>query len=119
MSRVGEVPVYEQRDDKVDAKVYNLWRRAKLHFGSPIRIAVPGLAGMVMILEENEWVCADRTQDDLPVLAWVEFEDKGRDSLHTPVRCKLNYYHFMASKVRRIALEQTEKILQKRLREEV
>ncbi len=117
MSRVGDLPIYEQRDDEVNAKLYNLWRRAKLHFPCPMRIDLPDLSGMVMILEEHEWVCADEHQNDLPILAWVEFEDKGRSSLHTPVKCKLNYYHFMASKVRKRSLELMEEILEERLRE--
>ena len=71
---------------------------------------------MVMILEEREWVCANGLQNDLPVLAWVEFEDQGRDALHEPVRCKLNYYHFAASKMRARALISMENILEEYLR---
>ncbi len=72
---------------------------------------------MVMILEEREWVCANDLQNDLPVLAWVQFEDKGRDALHEPVRCKLNYYHFAASKMRACALVSMEEILNQYLRD--
>jgi len=116
MSRVRDVPVYAQREDEVTAKLYNLWRRAKLHYPCPIRFPLPDYPGMVMILEEREWVCANERQNDLPVLAWVEFEDRGRDALHTPVRCKLNYYHFAASKMRARTLELMEKTLEIYLR---
>lgn len=118
MSRVADVPLYAQREDKVNAELYNLWRRAKLHFKVPIRVPVSDSPGFVMILEENEWVCADETMNDLPVLAWVEFDDQGRDSLHTPVKCKLNYYHFAASKIRAYSLEMMKVVLEQRLHDD-
>ncbi len=71
-----------------------------------------------MILDEHEWVCADENQNDIPILAWVEFEDRGRDTLHLPVKCKLNYYHFAASKVRSHSLEMMQDELEKRLHED-
>jgi len=115
MSRVGNMPVYQQRDATISAVLYNLWRRAKLHFDVPIRIPLTGYRGFTMILEEHEWVCVDEKQNDMPVLVWVEFEDQGRDALHVPVKCKLNYYHFAASKVRAGALEGMAQSLEQRL----
>ena len=35
----------------------------------------------------------------------MEFETKGRDSLHEPVHCRKNYYHFMAAHVTKDVLE--------------
>jgi len=118
VSRIRDVPVYAQRDDEVSARLYNLWRRAKLHYPCPIRIALPGYPGMVMILEQREWICVNERQSDLPVLAWVAFEDQGRDALHEPVRCKLNYYHFAASKLRAPALDLMAEELENALHEE-
>lgn len=119
MSRIGDIPCYAQRDDEVTAKLYNLWRRAKLHLNLPIRLTLGDYPGFVMILEEHEWVCANERQNDLPVLAWVEFEDHGRDALHMPVKCKLNYYHFAASKVRAHSLELMEAELEERLHNDI
>ena len=118
MSRVKDVPYYAQRDDKLDAQLYNLWRRAKMHFEMPIRLPLSDYPGFVMILEEEEWVCVDERQNDFPVLAWVEFEDQGRDTLHLPVKCKLNYYHFAASKVRAHSLELMQAELEARLHDD-
>lgn len=115
MSRVGDLPVYEQRKDEVSAKLYNLWRRAKLHFDLPIRISLEGYRGLVMVLETHEWVIVNERENDMPVLAWVEFEDQGRDALHVPVKCKLNHYHFAASKVRAHSLELMEEELEHKL----
>ncbi len=118
MSRVAGLPVYSQRTEEVSAELYNLWRRAKLHFKMPIRMPLSDSPGFVMTLEDNEWVCVDETQNDMPVLAWVAFEDQGRGALHLPVKCKLNHYHFAASKVHALALEKMETALKQRLHED-
>lgn len=115
MSRVGDVPVYAQREDEVSARLYNLWRRAKLHFTLPLRIPLEGFRGLVMVLEEHEWVCVNERENDLPVLAWVEFKDQGRDALHLSVKCKLNHYHFAATKIRAQSLLIMESELEKKL----
>lgn len=115
MSRIGDLPVLQQREVTVDAKLYNLWRRAKLHFSMPMRLEFEELPGVVMILDVNEWACVDARQNDFPILAWVEFSDQGRDSLHTPVACKLNFYHYAASmhrsKVLKLMAESLEQYL--------
>lgn len=118
MSRIADVPYCAQRDDVVEATLYNLWRRAKRRFTMPLRLPLLDYPGFVMILEARAWVCADERQNDIPILAWVEFEDEGRDALHLPVKCKLNYYHFAASKVRAHSLELVQAELEKRLHDD-
>ena len=113
------IPVFAERADEVDARLYNLWRRARLHLDLPIRLPLPGLSGMVMLLEEHEWICVDERLNDVPVLAWVEFEDRHRDALHLPVRCRLNYYHYAASKIRADALAAMEAELEAAVKEAV
>ena len=99
MSRVADMPVYKQQQVEVTAQIYNLWRRAKLHNSLPIRFSLTNYRGLVMILDKREWLCADETLNDLPVIAWLNFCDKGRDNLHLPVQCTLNYYHYAANKI--------------------
>lgn len=115
MSRIDDVPVYEQRPDVVEAKLYNLWRRTRLHFTLPMRLEFDEMPGVVMILDDDEWVCVNARQNDLPLLAWVGFANQGRDSLHAPVACKLNYYHYAASKYRARVLKLMESELIRRL----
>lgn len=115
MSRVGDIPYLAQRNDEIEAKLYNLWRRAKLHLPMPIRLSLVDYSNFAMLLEDHAWVCVDERQNDLPILAWLDFEDQGRDTLHLPVKCKLNYYHFAASKVRAHSLELMQEELEKRL----
>lgn len=118
MSRVEGMPVYAQYDELVSAKLYNLWRRVKLHFKLPLRIPLEGYRDLVMVLEAHEWVVADKSLNDMPVLAWIEFEDQGRDAIHLPVKCKLNHYHFAASKIHAHSLELMEAALEKSLNDE-
>ncbi len=113
------VPVFAERTDEVEARLYNLWRRARLHLELPLRLPLPELTGMVMLLDERGWICVDERSNDVPVLAWIEFEDRHRDALHLPVRCRLNYYHYAASKIRAEALAELEAVLDAAVREAV
>ncbi len=112
VTRINDMPVYAARTEQVEAKLYNLWRRARLHVEMPLRIDLPGLKQMVLILEEDCWVVVDQRQYDLPVLAWVDFQDAGRTTLHTPVTCTLNYYHYLASHLREKVLTRMDEALQ-------
>ncbi|PKM43744.1 MAG: hypothetical protein CVV05_12830 [Gammaproteobacteria bacterium HGW-Gammaproteobacteria-1] len=112
--RLEDVPIYAQRSDAIAAVQYNLWRRARRHYGHPLRLELPGLSGLELILDDEAWVVVDARQFDLPVLAWVEFQDHGR-ALHTPVPCKLNYYHFAASRLRGKVLDMVQQALEDRL----
>jgi len=116
-TRIDGMPIYASRPCELDAEVYNLWRRAHLHFNSPMRIDLPGLKQMVLIIDEHSWVVVDQVQYDMPVLAWVDLQLENRDNLHLPVPCTLNYYHYMASAVRAKALACMSEALTLKLKE--
>lgn len=99
------MPVLRAMPAQLQAAHYNRARLALLRVGSPLRFELPHLRGMDLILGESEWVCVDRTLNDLPVLAWTDFETRGRAALHTPVRCRLRFYHAHASLIIRTILE--------------
>jgi len=106
MNRTKDTPIYEQRNDTVDARLFNLWRRARIHELLPQRFEEPDTTpGIAIIADISEWVCVNIAANDLPILAWVDFENRERNSLHIPVCCKLNYYHFAASRYRARSLE--------------
>jgi len=111
------MPVYASRDGEVAASLYNLWRRARLHLVFPLRIELSGMKQMQLILEEDSWVVVDTNQYDLPILAWLEFQDSGRSSLHTPVICKINFYHYMANQIQKTVLERMSNKLESLLSE--
>jgi hypothetical protein len=114
-TRIHDMPVYAARTEQVDAALYNLWRRARLHLKMPLRFDLPGLKQMAMIVEEDCWVVVDQCQYDLPVLAWLDFQDAGRDTLHTPVVCTINYYHYLANHIQKKVLACMNEALETRL----
>ncbi len=115
MSRIKDMPVYASREDKVEASLYNLWRRARAHKLLPARFKLFQSRQVVLLIERHSWVVVDQNQFDLPMLAWVDFQDKGRNTIHTPVACTLNFYHFMASSLRAKALKKIAEELEKML----
>ena len=115
VTRIHDMPVYETRTEELDAAVYNLWRRARLHLTMPLRIELPELKQMALIVENDCWVLVDQCQYDLPVMAWLDFQDSGRSTLHTPVTCTLNYYHYLASHLQQKVLALMSQALETRL----
>ena len=115
VTRIHDMPVYAARTDQIDASLYNLWRRARLHLTLPLRIALPQLKQMALILEEDCWVLVDQCQFDLPIIAWLDFQDSGRSSLHTAVNCNMNYYHYLAERIHDKVLMLLVKELEQRL----
>jgi len=105
MSRVDGMPVYQKLTVDVSSAHYNLWRRIRFHFPLPLRISLKGLRGLVLIVDQHEWVCVDESLNDLPVICWHKFKDDGRDALHLPVTCEQNYYHYAADNIRDRVLE--------------
>ncbi len=97
-TRIHDMQAYETRIAEIDAGLYNLWRRVHLHVNFPLRLKLPALKSMELILEEDGWVMVDSSHYDLPMIAWLEFQDTGRDSLHMPVACTVKYYHYLAGR---------------------
>jgi len=69
VTRISDMPVYAVQTDQIEASLFNLWRRARLHLNMPLRIELPGMKQMVLIVEDDSWVVVDQCQYDLPVLA--------------------------------------------------
>jgi len=117
VTRIHDMPVYATRTDEVDAPLYGLWRRARLHLQFPLRFDLPGMKQMTLIIEDDSWVVVDQNQYDLPVMAWLSFQDSDRSSLHTPVTCTVNYYHYLANQLHDKVLRHMANYLQSQLNE--
>lgn len=98
-SRLYEIPPYEITTSQISAERYNLIRLALLRLGNPLRFPLPRLRGLDMVIGGDYWACVDRTLNDLPVVAWTEFQSKGRNDLCAPVGCRIRYYHAHASMI--------------------
>ena len=96
---------------KVEARVYNLARRALARLGGELRIPMRGLRTLDMIVQEGAWIIVDRSLNDLPVAAWTDFEAEEGRGLHEPVICELRYYHGHAGLVIKKVLRRMEEEL--------
>jgi len=110
-----DLPVYSRQRETVPARHYNLWRLARSRLGLPLRLALPGLKGLELVLQEDAWVCVDPQMSDYPIVAWTGFQAAGRDALDAPVDCDLLYFHMGATLVRSRVLKLMLEILEQRL----
>jgi len=92
----------------IDASCYNAIRLALRRIANPLRIDLPHHRGLSVILDDNVWFCVDGFHEDLPVLAWRDFEVRERSSLQEVVNCQLHLYHSHAGLIMGSALEALE-----------
>lgn len=100
---------------QVDAACYNQVRLGLRRLPRPLRLQLPRHRGLELVLDDEGWLCVDAARNDLPVLAWHDFDACGRSALHEPVVCRLNMYHIHAGLVMGTVLEDAEGILRERL----
>ena len=90
--RLQNVPVYDGVNSSVPAEHFNLARIGLKRLQSPLRMPLPHPRPLDLILEDDAWIVVDRELNDVPVLAWLDFETRNR-GLHEPVPCRRNLYH--------------------------
>ncbi len=112
---LGKMPIMAQRDSYIEAKTYNIWRRARHIWGAPMKMILPEINEFQLHLTDEYWVVVDLSKHEVPVLAWVEMADENRTDMYEPIICKLNYYHFAASAIRAKTLDLVEVMLSDRL----
>lgn len=115
---LSSVPIYERREAELDAGLVNLVTIALKRLPAPVRISLPKLRTLDLLLDSDAWVVVDNSLNDIPVLAWVDFQLQGRSSLHQPVSCHLNLYHAHGDKLLSRIVEAMELILGERLTED-
>lgn len=102
---------------KVDAKLYNLTKRALARSGGELRLPMRGLKTLDLIVRDETWIIVDRALDDLPMAAWSDFQDEAERGLHEPVICELRYFHDKVRIVIKKVLRRMEEELSARLAE--
>ena len=113
LSRLNDIPSLKSLSSTVAAECFNRVRLALVRLENPLRIALPGLRTLDFMLEDEAWAIIDRDLNDIPVLAWTDFER--RSALHLPVHCTLRYYHAHADIILEKALQRLDEILTARL----
>lgn len=92
-SRLDDLPVFETRHVNVRAEDFNLVYIALKRLGSPLRVELPRLRTLDLVLEKDAWIVVDRSLNDIPVVAWIDFNVSHRQTLHEPVACERRTYH--------------------------
>lgn len=92
-SRLDDIPVYQQRPISVAAADFNRVQIALKRLGEPVHIPLSGMRSLQLILEREAWIVIDASLNEIPVLAWTDFQAGGRANLHEPIPCVLKIYH--------------------------
>lgn len=118
-TRHDEVPQLGSRAGKVDALYYNHVQTALKQLGNQIRLTIPKLKHLDLIIQKDAWIIVDTVLNDVPVVAWTNFEIKGRESLHEPIQCEIRFFHYAASMILNRTLEAMELMLGEELEQEL
>ena len=115
-SRLRDIPIFSASRTQVAARHFNTVKVALLRLGEPQRIPLPSLRDLDLLLAADAWVCVDRTLNDVPVVAWTEFQAAHRDSLHKPIECERYMYHAHAPLIIERVFEDMQKQVAERMR---
>ena len=110
-TRHNEILILDRRPGAVDANYFNQAHTALKRIGQQIRFKIPTLNHLDLIVQEDAWIVVDRVLNDIPVVAWTDFQIEGRDNLHQPISCEVRLYHFAARMILRTTLDAMEDIL--------
>ena len=114
-SRLNDIPIIKSVPSYVGATHFNRVRLSQLRLDESLRLELFSLRGLDIVIENDAWVCIDRTLGDLPVLARTDFDKNSRNGLHQPVPCKLRFYHNHADLICGTVLDDLGRILERRL----
>lgn len=102
---LDDYPALRVMQKTITASDYNRIRLGLSREKLPWRIELKKFRCLYCVLDETAWVCIDECQDDLPILAWRDFNVSQRDSLESPVTCRLFLFHTHAGLIMGSALE--------------
>lgn len=114
-SRLDDLPAFEIRDSQLRAQDFNLVHIAQKRLGTPIRIEIPRLRTLDFVFEKDAWIIVDRSLNDIPIIAWLDFQEAHRKTLHEPILCQRRTYHTHAMIIVDKALEAMQLILGEKL----
>jgi hypothetical protein len=116
-SRLDDVPVLKTLRTEVAAVHFNRLRLGVLRLGDPLRLELPRLRHLDLLVGRDIWICVDRMLYDLPVVAWTDFEEQGREALHEPVACTVRIFHAHADVVMPTIFSEADRVLRRRFAE--
>lgn len=93
------MPRLSTRQGKVNATYYNHVQTALKRINAEIRLQIPRLKHLDLILQKDAWIVVDKVLNDVPIVAWTNFQVDHRDSLHEPVKCEILFFHYAATMI--------------------
>lgn len=90
---------------RIAAAEYNCIRVSLLRESLPWRITLRQFRCLHCIIDDLAWVCIDESHNDLPILAWTNFNTAQRSRLDAPVDCELRLFHMHAGLIMGTALD--------------
>lgn len=117
-SRLNDIPILKSVPTYIEAAYYNRIRVGIGRFGPTMRVELMNLRGLDLVADTEAWVCVDRTMNDLPILAWTEFEVGKRTSLLEAVGCHLKFFHSHADLICGSVLDLVYRATESKLRKQ-
>ncbi len=76
--RHDEVPFLVERMADMEAVYFNRVQLALRRLNGRIRLPIPGLKTLDLIVQPAAWIVVDRAFNDVPVIAWSDFDTDTR-----------------------------------------
>lgn len=108
MYRLRDLPTYRTMETSLSLARFHRLRLYLLRTDEPRVLDLRGLRSLGMVVEQDAWICIDRTMNDLPVIAWTRFRRPASLAPNAEVFCDLHFYHSHASLIVAGVLEKAE-----------
>lgn len=108
-SKLENLPCYSRYHSKMEASIFNPIRLAQIRKGAgdqhALRIQIKQLRHLDLLVDDETWICVDRDQNDIPIIAWLNFKVHDRQDLFNAIDCDVYSYHAHADKIEQRVLE--------------
>ena len=118
-TRHNEIGRLETREGQVNAIHYNHVQTGLHRLHQKLRYRIPKLKHLDLILQKDAWIVVDKVLNDMPIIAWTNFETEHRETLHEPIKCEIRLFHYAAEMILDRTLEAMELLLGEELDNDV
>jgi hypothetical protein len=110
-TRHNEIQPLKSTSSEVKAEYYNHVKTGLKRINKKLRYKIPTLKHLDLILQEDAWIVVDKVLNDMPIIAWTNFQTEHRESLHEPIQCEIRLFHYAAEMILDRTLEAMELLL--------
>lgn len=110
-TRHNEMPRFETRAGQVKAIHYNHVQTGLSRLHIKLRYNLPKLRDLHLILQKDAWIVVDNSLNDMPVIAWTNFNTEHRENLHENINCEICLFHYAAEMILDRTLDAMELLL--------